>query len=554
MGAFIEHGPSNDTSRQVADETLRKLGRLRAASDFELCQWFLCGFRLKVQDVYGFASFREYTERWFGCTGRATEERVRVAERLEELPKLSAAFAAGELVFSAVRELTRVADGETENEWLEVAEGKTASQIERMTSGKKPGDRPSDPTRPGLERKRVTLNLSPSAYALLRQARDVLRKESGGTHLDDDAFIELLASSALSGGGDADETRSRHQIALTVCECCKAATQDAIGEQVPVGPEVVEIAECDAQIIGRVDISAGYERASQVIPPAVRRAVVRRHGGVCAVPGCKHTSCDVHHCDPKSEGGSHDPERLVLLCSTHHAIAPALDQILAPPISQELKSVLHHCYDADTKPFIKARATLNAPISAVRCPFCGISEASTLDHYLPKEIHPFYSVYSKNLVPCCPQCNSHKSTKIVDEQVGVRRFLHPYYDPIPAEGFLKVSVDFAADYFNVVYEVIQPVGLPVNVFHHLRSHFVELDLSDRYRSNALHRLSEDRWGFRRFFAKDNTGLLLVQQLEGLADDLAVEHGPNDWLSVLYRELSESQIFSTGGFEALFSIQ
>ncbi|MEQ9073443.1 MAG: HNH endonuclease signature motif containing protein [Sandaracinaceae bacterium] len=320
MGAFIEHGPSADTSRQVADETLRKLGRLRAASDFELCQWFLCGFRLKVHDLYGFASFREYAERWFGCSGRGTEERVRVAMRLDELPKLSAAFAAGELVYSAVRELTRVADAETEAEWLEVADGKTASQIERMTSGKTPGDRPSDPTRPELERKRVTLNLSPSAYALLRQARDVLRKESGGTHLDDDAFIELLASSALSGGGGADETRSRHQIALTVCECCEAATQDANGEQVPVGPEVVEMAECDAQVIGRVDISAGYERASQVIPPAIRRAVVRRHGGVCAVPGCKNTSCDVHHCDPKSEGGSHNPERLVLLCSAHHGI------------------------------------------------------------------------------------------------------------------------------------------------------------------------------------------------------------------------------------------
>ena len=85
MGAFIEHGPSADTSRQVADETLRKLGRLRAASDFELCQWFLCGFRLKVHELYGFASFREYAERWFGCSGRGTEERVRVAERLEEL-------------------------------------------------------------------------------------------------------------------------------------------------------------------------------------------------------------------------------------------------------------------------------------------------------------------------------------------------------------------------------------------------------------------------------------------------------------------------------------
>lgn len=62
MGAFIDHGPSADTSRHEADDTLRTLGRLRAASDFELCQWFLCGFRLRVHDLYGFASFREYAE------------------------------------------------------------------------------------------------------------------------------------------------------------------------------------------------------------------------------------------------------------------------------------------------------------------------------------------------------------------------------------------------------------------------------------------------------------------------------------------------------------
>ena len=37
------------------------------------------------------------------------------------------------------------------------------------------------------------------------------------------------------------------------------------------------------------------------------------------MPGCRHRAFkDVHHLDLRSEGGTHDPERLVLLCTQHH--------------------------------------------------------------------------------------------------------------------------------------------------------------------------------------------------------------------------------------------
>jgi hypothetical protein len=46
---------------------------------------------------------------------------------------------------------------------------------------------------------------------------------------------------------------------------------------------------------------------------------MRRHGGRCGVPGCtNHRFLDVHHLDPRAEGGSHDPERLVVVCGAHH--------------------------------------------------------------------------------------------------------------------------------------------------------------------------------------------------------------------------------------------
>jgi hypothetical protein len=61
------------------------------------------------------------------------------------------------------------------------------------------------------------------------------------------------------------------------------------------------------------------ERATQTIPPKTRRFVLRRDHRRCQVPGCQHaTWVDIHHLDPRAEGGGHDPDRLVTLCGAHH--------------------------------------------------------------------------------------------------------------------------------------------------------------------------------------------------------------------------------------------
>jgi len=61
-------------------------------------------------------------------------------------------------------------------------------------------------------------------------------------------------------------------------------------------------------------------RAKQTIPPALRREVLRRDGGRCRIPGCRHaTYVDVHHLKPRVEGGENTLENLITLCSAHHA-------------------------------------------------------------------------------------------------------------------------------------------------------------------------------------------------------------------------------------------
>ncbi len=72
------------------------------------------------------------------------------------------------------------------------------------------------------------------------------------------------------------------------------------------------------------------------------------------------------------------------------------------------------------------------------CPFCGIAPFRSYemtgheayDHYFPKETYPLYSVYFKNLVPTCHECNSIHKTRnnpIRDKKTNhKRKVFYPY--------------------------------------------------------------------------------------------------------------------------------
>src|SRR3954469_20153756 len=93
----------------VAHEALSRLAKERAAADAEEGGWLLAALRSAAHVHLGFGSFGEYVERMFGHKPRSTQERLRVAEALEQLPLMIRALELGTLHWCAVRELTRVA-------------------------------------------------------------------------------------------------------------------------------------------------------------------------------------------------------------------------------------------------------------------------------------------------------------------------------------------------------------------------------------------------------------------------------------------------------------
>ncbi len=95
----------------------------------------------------------------------------------------------------------------------------------------------------------------------------------------------------------------------------------------------------------------------------------------------------------------------------------------------------------------KNRSRRGGPLGRIRsmaglkcCPMCGSPMTGTLDHYLPKEEYPEFSIYSRNLVPACSACNSGSKRQTYKGAATPERFLHPYFDALASKPIWKVSV------------------------------------------------------------------------------------------------------------------
>ena len=101
--------------------------------------------------------------------------------------------------------------------------------------------------------------------------------------------------------------------------------------------DVADMADCDAQHIGHINARPANDdasrddpaarahvgaRATQTIPPSVRRAVIRRDQHRCRIPGCRNaTFVDIHHIRARADDGDHHSDNLITLCGAHHRAA-----------------------------------------------------------------------------------------------------------------------------------------------------------------------------------------------------------------------------------------
>lgn len=336
---------------RMAHAALVGLAQRKAGYDAEEARWLMVGRAAKVHAGCGYASYLEYLERVFGYSPRVARERLRVAEALSRLPETMAALDEYVLSWSAVRELSRVATVETEGEWIAAATSKTVREVEDMVSGRVLGDRPDDLPRPEKRVHVVRLELKGATYATFRQLMQEVTREAGHS-LSDDEAMQLICGRALGrtdgagshgdtpeahgvaaagagvaaeGGaaGQAGTGRARYQIVRGRCTDCERPWQEGGGRTIEIDEVDFEVAGCDAQVIGATH-GGRAGRAAQTPPPRTKRAATHRAHGRCEVPGCRHAGwVDVHHIRFRCEGGTHELNNLVVLCSVHHGLVHA---------------------------------------------------------------------------------------------------------------------------------------------------------------------------------------------------------------------------------------
>lgn len=175
------------------------------------------------------------------------------------------------------------------------------------------------------------------------------------------------------------------------------------------------------------------------------------------------------------------------------------------------------------------------------CPFCGgIGRPRNLDHFLPKSRFPQFSVFPKNLVPSCRDCNMEgKSEDFATTQE--RQLIHPHADDLKYFSdqwiFAQFNGNPADPSVNLEYFVQPPGNWDAIAVSRARNHFSSFDLSTRYAVKAAqHRPTVLRQ-------------MVMLQREGLSSDAirrcllrpGVEEAsfPNHWQRGLYQALSIS---------------
>src|SRR5437879_13076342 len=108
---------------------------LAAHVNAALCRWLLLVAEYDRREgwaSWGMASCAHWLNWKCGISLRTGHEHVRVGRCLEELPAVRDAFSRGEVSYSKVRAITRIATSETEETLVMWARPGTASQLERI--------------------------------------------------------------------------------------------------------------------------------------------------------------------------------------------------------------------------------------------------------------------------------------------------------------------------------------------------------------------------------------------------------------------------------------
>lgn len=131
-GVWERPGPGGGPSLEELDLQIGELAAQIDAASYRLLVAIAAFDRREGWAHAGARSCAHWLSFRIGLSLSTARDHVRVARRLEELPRISNAFASGKLSYSKVRALCRIVTPESEEQLVATARSCTASQLERL--------------------------------------------------------------------------------------------------------------------------------------------------------------------------------------------------------------------------------------------------------------------------------------------------------------------------------------------------------------------------------------------------------------------------------------
>jgi hypothetical protein len=222
----------------------------------------------------------------------------------------------------------------------------------------------------------------------------------------------------------------------------------------------------------------------------------------------------------------------------------SLENIPSVDFSDEISNSLLHCYNSKTKSksaLIKRVKENQLEHIRVTCQYCSLGSSSSIDHYIPKEQYPDFSINHRNLIPCCFDCNLFKGENWFDPVLNTRTILNLYTDSLPEVQFLFVNITFHGNVPFAVFTINNINGISVEQFQIIENHYRILKLLNRYRElfNSSYKQVLSAFSSNQYLG--NRDLVQIS-LHDDANSLFYDYGKNYYLAVIKKALSNNVDF------------
>ncbi len=280
-----------------------------------------------------------------GLNAGAAREKIRVARALANLPLISDAMETGQISYSKVRAVTRVATPNNEEQLLRIALGGTAGQVERIVRAWRKVDRVAEKEQVDYQQKHASMTTYTDDDGML-VIRGRLRSEIGAVFVkalnaasdklyqDDNELpperrraqaMQVISEAALNAELDPGTSADRYQVVIHVDEPVLADPdnegQSVLEGGIGVSAETSRRLACDSSIVVMTHDAEGnvldVGRKTRKISPALRRALDFRDP-TCIWPGCECTFVQAHHVKSWMDDGETKLPNLANLCTWHH--------------------------------------------------------------------------------------------------------------------------------------------------------------------------------------------------------------------------------------------